>query len=126
MGHSQAAEPPSRVTSLSNLMVEDIGKVISAGLAAPPSSPADTCQGLRCSLGNCVKEENICDRVWDCQEGEDEADCDAMFSASLSLCEVVGSGPQLTAWRGRGSAATTCAWTKTSGAMVWTIVVMDL
>merc|ERR1712013_928532 len=100
--HSHAAGPPNRVTSLSNLMVEDIAKVISAGLASPPTSPPETCLGLRCSLGNCVKEENICDRIWDCQEGEDEADCDVKYSSSLSLCEVVGIDSRCSCLAGQG------------------------
>merc|ERR1719158_1799446 len=100
--HSHAAAPPNRVTSLSNLMVEDIAKVISAGLASPQTSPPETCLGLRCSLGNCVKEENICDRIWDCQEGEDEADCEVKYSSSLSLCEVVGIGSQCNCLAGQG------------------------
>jgi len=93
---SQSALPPATVISLTKGMAENIAKVIAAGLADPPSIPTDTCEGLRCSLGNCVKEESVCDRYWDCQEGEDEADCEMVSSTSLPMCEKVGSGPECT------------------------------
>ena len=60
--HSLATTLPGRVTSLGAEVGQSIAKVISAGLAAQPAMPEDTCEGLRCSFGNCVEEENICDR----------------------------------------------------------------
>jgi len=99
--YSQAASPPGRVAILSRDVGENIAKVIAAGLASPPSIPPDSCEGLRCSLGNCVKQENICDRFWDCQEGEDEADCVMEVSTSLPLCKVSESGDECTCQEGQ-------------------------
>ena len=93
--HSTAQSPPGRVTSLLGGGVGgNIARVITAGLASDPRVPDDPCVGVRCGLGNCVKEENICDRNWDCQEGEDEANCPVVSSTRLALCEKVGSGPE--------------------------------
>ena len=68
--HSTAQSPPGRVTSLlGGGMCGNIARVITAGLVSDSRVPDDTFEGVRCGLGNCVREENICDRNWDCQEG---------------------------------------------------------
>ena len=69
-------KPPTQFVSLleeSNM--ELVGNMIRAGLSTEPVPAVDTCGdggGMRCRLGNCVSPSQICDRIWDCQEGEDE------------------------------------------------------
>ena len=40
----------------------------------------------RCRLGACISPAEVCDRVWDCQEGEEELRCPDISSTSLPLC----------------------------------------
>jgi len=95
--HSDTSSLPDRVTSLlSTVLGSNIAKVIAAGEASDPSNPEDTCEGFRCKLGRCIKEEDVCDKNWDCREGEDELDCPEVVSTSLALCELAGSGPHCT------------------------------
>ena len=47
----------------------------------------DTCDGFRCKLGQCLTGDRICDRHWDCMEGEDELDCPIVPATSLVECQ---------------------------------------
>ena len=58
--------------------------LISSSNPVPPLS--DHCQGFRCRLGACISPEQVCDRQWDCQEGEEEVSCPDISSTSLPLC----------------------------------------
>ena len=40
----------------------------------------------RCRLGACISPAEVCDRVWDCQEGEEELRCPDISATSLPLC----------------------------------------
>ena len=89
--YSHHSNPPTQFVSLleeSNM--ELVGNMIRAGLSTEPVPGVDTCGdrgGLRCGLGNCVSASQVCDRVWDCQEGEDEAsNCDYRNPVRLEPC----------------------------------------
>ena len=58
--------------------------LISSSNPVPPLS--DHCKGFRCRLGACISPEQVCDRQWDCQEGEEEVSCPDISSTSLPLC----------------------------------------
>ena len=75
--YSAGSSPPEVMTSLLGIaMREDTIQIIRRGLAMPRYPPPDQCAKRRCVLGRCLEEERMCDRVWDCQDGEDELGCD--------------------------------------------------
>ena len=72
----------------------------------------DQCDGFRCSLGQCISQDRVCDRYqhplttlrslnmilcrhWDCVEGEDEAACPMVAAPSLALCSRQPQEPGL-------------------------------
>ena len=72
----------------------------------------DQCDGFRCSLGQCITQDRVCDRYqhplttlrslnmihcrhWDCVEGEDEAACPMVAATSLALCSRQPQEPGL-------------------------------
>jgi len=78
------------MTSLLGMAVREATKqLIRRGLAMPRYPPPDECAKRRCVLGRCLEEERLCDRVWDCQDGEDELGCDYTKVDTLSNNETV-------------------------------------
>lgn len=49
-------------------------------LCGKPMEPT-ICNGHRCSLGECIPEDRVCDRKFDCPDGSDESD---------DLCRMAG------------------------------------
>ena len=75
--YSAGNSPPTVMTSLLSMAVRESTKqLMRRGLAMPRYPPPDECAERRCVLGRCLEEERVCDRIWDCQDGEDELGCD--------------------------------------------------
>jgi len=74
--NSSLATPFTDLTDLNSLI----------RTAAPASPLTDDCSGFRCRLGNCISSGKVCDRQWDCQEGEEEQLCPDISATSLPLC----------------------------------------
>ncbi|KAL1416186.1 hypothetical protein MTO96_006449 [Rhipicephalus appendiculatus] len=41
----------------------------------PAPKPPSTCKGVRCRLGRCITQDQLCDGTKDCFDGRDEEDC---------------------------------------------------
>jgi hypothetical protein len=91
--YSSAGEMPVQFASLVEpAVMKLVQESMRRGLAAGAPVRPDGCSARRCQLGRCLKPERICDRVWDCQDGEDERNCaDYTAVGRLQACEVAGA-----------------------------------
>jgi len=86
---SEGSQLPSIVRPFTEIGEAEINSIMKGELVS--NRPKIPCNGKRCNLGQCVHHSVICDRKWNCLEGEDEADvdlqCNLVPATNLPLCQ---------------------------------------